>query len=137
MRPAAAERRQLTLLFCDLVDSTRLANILELEELRDVVRSYQAACADCVRRYGGTISRFMGDGILVLFGYPHAHEDDPERAGRAGLAMVEAVARLPPPSAVTPPLAVRVGIATGAESFQPVRSEVFAQETSPEQSSRS
>ena len=97
VRRPAAERRQLTVLFCDLVDSTRLANTLELEELRDVIRSYQAACAECVRRYGGTISRYMGDGILVLFGYPHAHEDDAERAVRAGLAMVDAVARLPPP----------------------------------------
>jgi predicted ATPase/class 3 adenylate cyclase len=113
VRRPAAERRQLTVLFCDLVDSTRLANTLELEELRDVIRSYQAACAECVRRYGGTISRYMGDGILVLFGYPHAHEDDAERAVRAGLAMVDAVARLPPPVAVTEPLAVRVGIASG------------------------
>ena len=110
---ATAERRQLTVLFCDLVNSTYLANRLELEELRDVVRGYQAACAEGVHQYGGTISRFMGDGILVLFGYPHAHEDDAERAARAGLAMVEAVVRLPPPSAVAEPLAVRVGIATG------------------------
>ena len=113
MRQPAAERRQLTVLFCDLVDSTFLASSLELEELRDVIRSYQAACAESVRRYGGTISRYMGDGILVLFGYPHAHEDDAERAVRAGLSMVEVVARLPPPGAVTEPLAVRVGIATG------------------------
>jgi predicted ATPase/class 3 adenylate cyclase len=111
-RPVA-ERRQLSVLFCDLVDSTRLANSLELEEYRDVVRSYQAACAESVRRYGGTISRFMGDGILVLFGYPHAHEDDAERAVRAGLAMVETVARLSVPATVAAPLAVRVGIATG------------------------
>jgi class 3 adenylate cyclase/predicted ATPase len=114
VRRPAAERRQLTVLFCDLVDSTRLANTLELEELRDVIRSYQAACAECVQRYGGTISRYMGDGILVLFGYPHAHEDDAERAVRAGLAMVDAVARLPPPPvAVTEALAVRVGIESG------------------------
>lgn len=113
VRRPAAERRQLTVLFCDLVDSTRLANTLELEELRDVIRSYQAASAECVRRYGGTISRYMGDGILVLFGYPHAHEDDAERAVRAGLAMVDAVARLPPPVAVAESLAVRVGIASG------------------------
>ena len=112
-RQAAAERRQLTVLFCDLVDSTRLASSLELEELRDVLRSFQAACAEVVRQYGGTISRYMGDGILVLFGYPHAHEDDAERAVRAALNMVEAVARLPPPLAGTEPLAARVGIATG------------------------
>jgi predicted ATPase/class 3 adenylate cyclase len=112
-RQAAAERRQLTVLFCDLVDSTRLASSLELEELREVLRSFQAACAEVVRQYGGTISRFMGDGILVLFGYPHAHEDDAERAVRAALKMIEAIARLPSPSAVTEPVAARVGIATG------------------------
>lgn len=112
-RPVVPERRQLTVLFCDLVGSTRLAGCLDLEELRDVLRSYQAACAESVRRYGGTISRFMGDGILVLFGYPHAHEDDAERAVRAGLSMVEAVARLPRPPMVTEPLAARVGVATG------------------------
>jgi predicted ATPase/class 3 adenylate cyclase len=112
-RRSAAERRQLTVLFCDLVESTRLATTVELEELRDALRAFQSACADVVRQYGGTISRFLGDGILVLFGYPHAHEDDAERAVRAGLSMVEAVARLPPPSPVTEPLAARVGIATG------------------------
>ena len=80
----AAERRQLTVLFCDLVGSTRLAATLELEELRDVIRSFQAACAEVVRQYGGTVSRYMGDGILVLFGYPQAHEDDAERAVAPG-----------------------------------------------------
>ena len=112
-RQVTAERRQLTVLFCDLVGSTHLANSLELEELRDVIRSYQAACAESVRRYGGMISRFMGDGILVLFGYPQAHEDDAERAVRAALGMVDAVARLPRPAAVTEPLTARVGIASG------------------------
>ena len=112
-RQVTAERRQLTVLFCDLVGSTRLANSLELEELRDVIRAYQAACAESVRRYGGMISRFMGDGILVLFGYPHAHEDDAERAVRAALGMIDAVARLPRPAGATDPLAARVGIATG------------------------
>ena len=110
---SAAERRQLTVLFCDLVGSTSLASRLDLEELRDVIRSFQAACAAVIRQFGGTISRYMGDGILVLFGYPHAHEDDAERAVRAGLSMVEAVARLRPPAAAGEPLAARVGIATG------------------------
>ena len=94
-------------------DSTRLANSLELEELRDVIRAYQAACAESVRRYGGMISRYMGDGILVLFGYPHAHEDDAEQAVRAALGMVDAVARLSRPATVVEPLAARVAIATG------------------------
>ena len=112
-RQVTAERRQLTVLFCDLVGSTHLGHSLELEELRDVIRSYQSACAESVRRYGGMISRFMGDGILVLFGYPRAHEDDAERAVRAALGMVDAVARLPRPAAVTEPLTARVGIASG------------------------
>ncbi len=113
VREATAERRQLTVLFCDLVGSTHLAASLDLEELRDVIRGFQAACTEVVRRYGGTVSRYMGDGILVLFGYPHAHEDDAERAVRAALSMVEAVARLSPPAAAAGPLAARVGIATG------------------------
>src|ERR1700712_4572891 len=112
-RQTAAERRQLTVLFCDLVGSTRLASSLELEEWRDVLRAFQTTCAEVVRAHNGTISRYMGDGILVLFGYPHAHEDDAERAVRAALSMVEAVARLSPPSGVTDPMAVRIGIATG------------------------
>jgi predicted ATPase/class 3 adenylate cyclase len=112
-RQAEAERRQLTVLFCDVVDSTRLASGLDLEEWRDVLRAFQAACAEVVRGHGGTISRFMGDGILVLFGYPRAHEDDAERAVRAALSMVDAVAALPPPQSVAQALAVRIGIATG------------------------
>ena len=113
-RQVAAERRQLTVLFCDLVGSTPLANSLELEELRDVIRSFQAACAAVVRQFGGTISRYMGDGILVLFGYPHAHEDDAERAVRAA---PRAWSRRSPgcgrPRRWPEPLAARVGIATG------------------------
>jgi class 3 adenylate cyclase/predicted ATPase len=111
--PSDPERRQLTVMFCDLVGSTRLATALDLEEWRDVLRAFQAACSKVVRDHGGTISRFMGDGILVLFGYPHAHEDDAERAIRAALGMVGAVARLPSPLDGTGSLAVRIGIATG------------------------
>ena len=78
-----------------------------------MLRAFQTTCAEVVRHHNGTISRYMGDGILVLFGYPHANEDDAERAVRAALGMAEAVARLPPPSGETDPLAVRIGIATG------------------------
>ena len=101
------------MLFCDLVDSTSLASRLDLEEFRDVIHSFQVACAAVIRRFEGTISRYMGDGILVLFGYPRAHEDDAERAVRAGLGMVEAVARLQTPVLAGEPLAIRVGAATG------------------------
>ena len=109
------ERRQLTVLFCDLVGSTHLANRLDPEELREVIRSYQAVCTSAIRSYDGTVSRYMGDGILALFGYPRAHEDDAERAVRAGLEIIAAMPTLPLPGGgdETQPLAVRIGVATG------------------------
>src|SRR5919197_3133847 len=113
--PPEAERRQLTVLFCDLVDSTVLATQLDPEELREVVRAYQATCAKVIGRFEGTIAQYLGDGLLVYFGYPRAHEDDAPRAVRAGLGMIEAVAqlntRLEPERGVQ--LAVRLGIHTG------------------------
>jgi class 3 adenylate cyclase/tetratricopeptide (TPR) repeat protein len=108
---SAAEQRHLTVMFCDIVDSTRLAATLELETLRGVVDAYQSQVASCAARYDGFVAKFMGDGVLVYFGYPQAHEDDAERAVRAGLDIVAAV-----PSARTIDnleLACRVGIATG------------------------
>jgi TOMM system kinase/cyclase fusion protein len=93
-RPADAERRQLTVLFCDLVDSTVLASQLDPEELREVVRAYQAACAKVIARFEGHIAQYLGDGLLVYFGYPLAHEDDAQRAVRAGLGIVEALDQL-------------------------------------------
>jgi predicted ATPase/class 3 adenylate cyclase len=109
------ERRQLTVLFCDLVGSSTLASRLDPEELRDLIRSYQAACTSVIRRFDGTVSRYMGDGILALFGYPFAHEDDGERAVRSGLDIVSAMAALLGPHRAegAERLAVRVGIATG------------------------
>src|SRR5262245_16680153 len=89
-----AERRQLTVLFCDLVDSTVLARQLDPEELREVVRAYQATCARVIARFEGHIAQYLGDGLLVYFGYPLAHEDDAQRAARAGLGMIEAVGQL-------------------------------------------
>ena len=79
-----AERRQLTVLFCDLVDSTALARQLDPEDLRAVVRAYQDTCARVIARYDGHIAQYLGDGLLVYFGYPLAHEDDAQRAVRAG-----------------------------------------------------
>src|SRR4029453_4089143 len=84
-----AERRQLTVLFCDLVGSTPLAGQLDPEDWREVVRAYQTACAEVIGRFEGHIAQYLGDGLLVYFGYPQAHEDDALRAGRAGLGMVE------------------------------------------------
>src|SRR5258705_267126 len=89
-----AERRQLTVLFCDLVDSTVLASQLDPEDLRKVVRAYQDACAKVIARFEGHIAQYLGDGLLVYFGYPRAHEDDAQRAVPAGLGMVEAVGQL-------------------------------------------
>jgi len=86
-RPADAERRQLTVLFCDLVDSTALAGQLDPEELREVVRAYQETCAKVIARFEGHIAQYLGDGLVVYFGYPLAHEDDAQRAVRAGLGM--------------------------------------------------
>src|SRR6266853_217024 len=107
-----AERRQLTVLFCDLVDSTVLASQLDPEDLRDVIRAYQAACAEVIQRFEGHIAQYLGDGLLVYFGYPQAHEDDAQRAVRAGLGMVAAMAalntRLPEAKGIH--LAVRVGV---------------------------
>jgi class 3 adenylate cyclase/predicted ATPase len=110
-----AERRQLTVMFCDLVDSTRLSSQLDPEEYRDVVRAYQTACTEVIRRYDGHIAQLLGDGLLVYFGYPQAHEDDAHRAVRTGLGILAAMDDLPTrlPHATGLTLAVRLGIHTG------------------------
>ena len=113
--PPEAERRQLTVLFCDLVDSTPLASQLDPEDLREVVRAYQETCAKVIVRFDGHIAQYLGDGLLVYFGYPRAHEDDAQRAVRAGLGMIEAVGQLNRRLAEVRgvQLAVRLGIHTG------------------------
>src|SRR5215831_18245327 len=93
---AEAERRQLTIMFCDLVGSTPLSTRLDPEDLRDVIGAYHRAVAEVVGRFDGFVAKYMGDGVLAYFGYPRAHEDDAERAVRAGLALVAAVPRLAP-----------------------------------------
>jgi class 3 adenylate cyclase/predicted ATPase len=112
---ATAERRQLTVLFCDVVDSTALAGRLDPEDLREVIRAYQQTCAEVIQRFEGHIAQYLGDGLLVYFGYPQAHEDDAQRAIRAGLEMVEAISilntRLAQEQAIQP--AIRVGLHTG------------------------
>jgi len=107
----SAERRQLTVMFCDLVGSTALSARLDPEDLRGIIGEYQRCCAVLVERNGGFVAKYMGDGVLAYFGYPQAHEDDAERSVRAGLAVVEAVPKLA--TAAGSPLQVRVGIATG------------------------
>jgi class 3 adenylate cyclase/predicted ATPase len=107
----AAERRQLTVMFCDLVGSTALSARLDPEDLRGIIGAYHRCCAEVVERNGGFIAKYMGDGVLAYFGYPQAHEHDAERAVQAGLALVEAVPKLKTAAGVA--LQVRVGIATG------------------------
>ena len=107
--PAEAERRQLTVMFCDLVGSTALSTRYDPEDLRELIGDYHRAVADMVGRFDGFVAKYMGDGVLIYFGYPQAHEDDAERAVRAGLAVIEAVGRLP----AREDLRVRLGIATG------------------------
>jgi class 3 adenylate cyclase len=113
---AAAERRQLTVMFCDLVGSTDLSQRLDAEDLRSVVRAYQEAASGAIDRYAGHIAQYLGDGLLVYFGYPQAHEDDAERAVRAGLEILSALRTLndtlEPQHGIR--LAARVGIHTGA-----------------------
>ena len=106
-----AERRQLTIMFCDLVGSTALSTRFDPEDMQEIVGAYHRCCADLIVKAGGFVARYMGDGVLVYFGYPQAHEHDAERAVRAGLALVEAVPKLK--TAAGAPLQVRVGIATG------------------------
>src|SRR5262249_15592448 len=104
-----AERRQVTVMFSDLVGSTALSARMDPEDLRELISAYQKCAAEAVRRFGGFVARYMGDGVLVSFGYPEAHEDDAERAVRAGLELIAAVIALKTPTS----LQTRVGIATG------------------------
>ena len=115
MSPEKAERRQLTIMFCDLVNSVGLSSQLDPEDLREVIAAYQQACAQSIRRYNGYIANYVGDGLLILFGYPLAHEDDAERAVRAGLEIVDAVSALNRGEGrfTDLDLRVRIGIATG------------------------
>src|SRR5262249_46968692 len=106
-----AERRQVTVMFCDLIGSTALSTRMDPEDLREVISTYQNSVAVTLGRFGGFVARYIGDGVLAYFGYPHAHEHDAERAVRAGLELVEEVPKLKTAAGV--PMRVRVGIATG------------------------
>jgi predicted ATPase/class 3 adenylate cyclase len=128
-KPASADhagRRQLTVMFCDLVGSSALSARLDLEDLRAVMGTYHRCIAELVARNEGVIARYMGDGVLAYFGYPQAHEDDAEQATRAGLALVDAVASLRTDPATE--LQVRVGIATGMVVVGDLTGEGSAQE---------
>src|ERR1700738_1042642 len=104
-----AERRQVTVMFSDLVGSTALSARMDPEDLRELIAAYQKCVTETVGRFGGFVTKYMGDGVLIYFGYPQAHEDDAERAVRAGLELVAAVSGLK----TRTPLQNRVGIATG------------------------
>src|SRR5262249_37558773 len=107
--------RQLTVMFIDLVESTKLASQLDPEDLRDVVRTYQRVCSEVIQRFDGHIAQLLGDGLLVYFGYPHAHEDDAQRAVRAGSGILAAMGDLNQglQQAQGIQLGVRIGIHTG------------------------
>jgi SAM domain (Sterile alpha motif)/Adenylate and Guanylate cyclase catalytic domain len=106
-----AERRQLTVMFTDLVGSTALSARLDPEDFARVIGSYQNVCASTVAKFGGSVAKYLGDGVLAYFGYPEAHEDDSERAVRAGLQLIDAISAIDPRSGFKPQ--VRVGVATG------------------------
>src|SRR5262249_26283718 len=109
-----AERRQLTVMFCDVVGSTALSEQLDPEDLRTVIQAYRETCASVIRRFEGYLAKYIGDGLLVYFGYPLAHEDDAQRAVRTALGVVAAMQHLSFPTIQLPrPLQVRIGIHTG------------------------
>jgi class 3 adenylate cyclase len=122
--PAAAERRHLTIMFCDLVGSTALSVRFDPEDLREIIGTYHRCVAEVLTRFGGFIAKYMGDGVLAYFGYPEAHEDDAERAVRAGLAVIDAVGAI----SLSQPLAVRLGIASGLVVVGDLVGEGAAQE---------
>jgi class 3 adenylate cyclase len=107
--PHGGERRQLTVMFCDLVGSTALSEKLDPEELRSLLHAYRTLCGDVIARYDGFVARYVGDGILTYFGWPTAHEEDAERAVRTALEIIDTVKR----ASSTEDLSVRIGIATG------------------------
>jgi class 3 adenylate cyclase len=122
--PAAAERCHLTIMFCDLVGSTALSVRFDPEDLREIIGTYHRCVAETVGRFAGFVAKYMGDGVLAYFGYPEAHEDDAERAVRAGLAVIDAVGVL----SLSTPLAVRLGIASGLVVVGDLIGEGAAQE---------
>ena len=106
------ERRHLTVLFCDLVGSTEIAARLDPEEWREIVADYHRAAAQAIERFGGHVAQYLGDGVMAYFGYPEAHDNDAERAARAGLSILDAISKLNQPSA-RPELSARIGIDSG------------------------
>jgi class 3 adenylate cyclase len=125
--PREPERRQLTVLFSDLVGSTELSGRLDPEEMSEVIRAYHTGCADVIRRWDGYVAKYMGDGVLAYYGWPRAHEDDAERAVRAGLELAKAIGQQTASDGTK--LAARIGIATG----QVVVGELFGEGAAQEE----
>ncbi len=123
-----AERRQLTVMFCDLAGSTALSSRLDPEDYRETIRAYQDVCAGVIARYDGYVAKFMGDGVLAYFGWPRSHENDAERALSAGLGLADAVPDIKLPDDETEPLKVRIGVATGPVVVGDIVGEGSAQE---------
>ncbi len=121
-----AERRQVTVMFSDLVGSTALSARRDPEDLREVITAYQKCVVDVIRRFGGFVAKYLGDGVLIYFGYPEAHEDDAERAVRAGLQLVNAISASDPHAGIKPQ--VRIGVATGLVVVGELIGEGTAQE---------
>ena len=126
VRPQEAERRHLTVMFCDLVGSTALSARLDPEDMRTLLHTYGSRITEVISQYQGIIARYMGDGVLIYFGYPQVHEDDAEQAVRAGLALVDAVAKLS--TNANAALSARIGIATGVTVVGDLTGEGAAQE---------
>src|SRR5215467_9199570 len=114
-RPASVsgERRHLTVLFCDLVNSTSIARQLDPEDWREIVANYHRAAAQAIERFGGHVAQYLGDGVMAYFGWPEAHDNNAERAVRAGLAIIDTISKLNEDS-TRPKLSARVGIDSGA-----------------------
>ena len=108
---SSPERRQLTVMFCDMVGSSALSTHLDPEEQREVVAAFQATCATEIKRLDGMVAQYLGDGVLAYFGYPAAHEDDAERAVRSGLSILDVIPQIEPATGIK--LQARIGIATG------------------------
>lgn len=125
--PNRPERRQITIMFCDLVDSTTLSGGLDPEDLADLMRAFRSRCSETTARWGGYIAKFVGDGMLAYFGWPHAHEDDAERALRAGLELSELIGKICVSGGATA-LTTRIGIATGLVVVGELIGEGFAEE---------
>src|SRR5262249_55850335 len=116
--PLSGERRHLTVVFCDLVNSTTIASRLDPEEWRELVDSYHQAVSEAIRRYDGYVAQYLGDGVMAYFGWPEAHDNNAERAAHAGLAILEAMSKLNP-QATRAKLSARVGIHSGAVVVAP------------------